>query len=423
MTEKIAFISEHASPLALLGGTDSGGQNVYVGELATQLAQQGFQIDIYTRWEDPRQPRVVDYQPGVRVIHIKAGPVAEIPKEELLVYMDAFAADMHSFIKKQAISYQLIHANFWMSGLVALMLKKSLNIPFVITFHALGHVRKHHQKELDKFPPERINIEEEIVQCADHIIAECPQDKSDLLNYYHANEEKVTVIPCGFNPMEFFPMYKELSRQLLKIDQKEKVILQLGRIVPRKGIDNVIRALALLNDTCCPLRLIVVGGEEQREGGSDSAEMTRLKELAEKLGVAKQVTFTGRKDRSSLKYYYGAADLFVTTPWYEPFGITPLEAMACARPVIGAAVGGIKYSVLEGKTGLLVPPDNPRMLSDRINLMLSNDKLLEVMGNNGYHHVLENFTWEKVAVRMKCLYEQVLNEKQVFSIVKELLKI
>jgi len=411
MSNKIAFISEHASPLALLGGTDSGGQNVYVGELAIQLADLGFEIDIYTRWDNPDKTKIVAYQAGVRVIHVEAGPIEEIAKEEIFCYMDEFTADMLGFINDEGLVYQLIHANFWMSGLVAANLKKVLNVPFVITFHALGHIRKLHQKEQDKFPPQRVAIEEEIVQCADHIIAECPQDKKDLLRYYHAEEEKVTVIPCGFNPQEFFPMYKELSRQLLHLDKTEKVILQLGRMVPRKGIDNVIRAVPLLKKAGINVRLVIVGGEEQLPGFSDGEEMTRLKELAEILGVMEQVTFTGRKDRKELKYYYAAADLFITTPWYEPFGITPLEAMACGTPVIGSRVGGIKYSIVDGKTGLLVSPNNPEMLADRIKLLFSNDKLLAVMGENAAQHVLDNFTWEKVAKSIKSLYERVLKEK------------
>ena len=410
MSNKIAFISEHASPLALLGGTDSGGQNVYVGELAVQLVELGFEVDIYTRWDDPAKSKVVLYQPGVRVIHVEAGPVEEVPKEQLLCYMDEFAADMLSFMRSSGLCYQLIHANFWMSGLVASNLKKSLQVPFVITFRALGHIRKLYQKEQDKFPAQRVAVEEEIVRCADHIIAECPQDRKDLLEYYHADEEKITVIPCGFNPQEFIPMYKEMSRERLNLDKEEKIILQLGRMVPRKGIDNVIRTVPLLKKTGMKIRLLIVGGEEQLPGTTHCAEMIRLKALAQSLGVAEQVTFTGRKERKELKYYYSAADLFITTPWYEPFGITPLEAMACGTPVIGARVGGIKYSVVDGKTGLLVTPNNPGMLADRVKLLLSNDRLLEVMGVNASRHVLENFTWEKVATSMKVVYEEVVEQ-------------
>ncbi|HEX8462934.1 MAG TPA: glycosyltransferase, partial [Segetibacter sp.] len=155
MKRKIAFISEHASPLASLGGVDSGGQNVYVAELAKHLASAGHQVDIYTRWEDLKLPKVIDWENNIRVIHVKAGPVSLVPKEELLSFMPGFRDDMIEFINAEKVSYNLIHANFFMSGLVAMWLKELLNIPFVITFHALGYVRQLHQGKSDKFPAER----------------------------------------------------------------------------------------------------------------------------------------------------------------------------------------------------------------------------------------------------------------------------
>jgi D-inositol-3-phosphate glycosyltransferase len=415
MNRKIAFISEHASPLALLGSTDSGGQNVYVGELAAQLIKSGFEIDIFTRWENPFAAQVISCQPGLRVIHVHAGPVEQVPKEEILPYMYDFREEMLNFIHAEGIVYELIHANFWMSGLVAMELKGILNIPFVITFHALGHVRKLHQKEQDKFPPQRGLIEEEIVRQADGIIAECPQDREDLVNYYDADPEKIAVIPCGFNPKEFFPMNQQQSRELLQLDKEEKIILQLGRMVPRKGIDNVIRSLALTNQDGLKVRLVIVGGEPALPGMEENDELKRLRKLAADLNVSEQVTFAGRKDRSELRHYYAAADIFITTPWYEPFGITPLEAMACGTPVIGANVGGIKYSVIDGKTGMLVPPNSPRLLSDRIKLLLGNGRLIRNMGDRAKQHVTEHFTWAKVAIKMRQFYNCILKQETVLS--------
>ena len=413
MNRKIAFISEHASPLASLGSTDSGGQNVYVGELAVQLVNLGYQVDIFTRREEVCIAQIVCYQPGVRVIHVDAGPAEQIPKEEILGYMDEFRIEMLSFIYTEQITYHLIHANFWMSGLIAMQLKKLLHLPFVITFHALGKVRMIHQKEQDKFPPQRITIEDEIVKNADWIIAECPQDKDDLMNHYNADARKIAIIPCGFNPEEFFPVYKDLCRKVLNLEEKGKIILQLGRIVPRKGVDNVIRALALLPSAREPVCLIIVGGENTNPEMAGHTELLRLKQLAASLGITDRVIFAGRKDRAELKHYYGAADIFVTTPWYEPFGITPLESMACGTPVIGAEVGGIKHTVIEGQTGLLVKPDDPQMLCDKISMLLNNERLLKTMGETAQQHVLQHFTWEKVALKMRQLYERLLNENLV----------
>ena len=410
MKKKIAFISEHASPLASLGGTDAGGQNVYVGELAIQLAKNDYLVDIYTRWEDANLPRVVTYHPGVRVIHVKAGPIQYIAKEELLGLMEEFKQDMLAFISSQQLYYQLIHANFWMSGLVAMRLKTLLNIPFVITFHALGHVRMRYQKEQDKFPLERLEIEETIVREADRIIAECPQDFEDLLNEYQADPSKLAIIPCGFNPREFFPENKNSAKKRLNIPENEVLILQLGRMVPRKGIDNVIRALPLLNTPGKKVRLMIVGGE----AGEPNDELHRLEALVSQLSLEDQVIFAGRKDRMVLRCFYDAADVFVTTPWYEPFGITPLEAMACGTPVIGANVGGIKHTVVDGKTGFLVPPKQPGVLADRISLLANNQRLIEHMGKQALEHVHQHFTWEKVAEKMLDLYQELIgNEKDM----------
>lgn len=409
MKKKIAFISEHASPLASLGGVDSGGQNVYVAELAKYISTMDYDIDIFTRRDNSSLPAVIQWLPGVRVIHVKAGPVQHIAKEELLPHMPEFRENMLSFINEENIRYALVHANFWMSALVAAQLKEALNIPFVVTFHALGHVRRIHQGDNDKFPPERITIEEETVRKADHIIAECPQDRMDLIQYYHASPDKITIVPCGFNPQEFCPVEQALARSIINLSTSEHVILQLGRMVPRKGVDNVVKSLALARKNNLSLRLLVVGGESDNPDPEFCPEIARLQNIAKEHDVLDFITFAGRKDREMLKYYYSAADIFITTPWYEPFGITPLEAMACGTPVIGSNVGGIKYSVADGKTGFLVPPNNPEALADKVCHLLENKSLLHSMKDNAIKRVNALFTWAKVANSATCLYENILH--------------
>jgi D-inositol-3-phosphate glycosyltransferase len=407
MKNTIAFISEHASPLATIGGVDSGGQNVYVAELAKHLIKDGYEIDIYTRWEDPDLPQVVEWLPGIRVIHAEAGPVTSIPKEEILQYMPQFTQSMLDFIRSEKVSYSLIHANFFMSGMVANNIKEELNIPFVITFHALGYIRKIYQREEDKFPANRIAIEEQLVQQADRIIAECPQDMDDLINYYHAPINKISIVPCGFSKKEFYPIDKAEARHLLKLDQNENIVLQLGRMVPRKGIDNVIRAMGRLGDLKSTTRLLVVGGETDHPDPELSPELARLYNVAWEENVSDRVTFAGRKDRNMLKYYYAAADVFITTPWYEPFGITPLEAMACGTPVIGSNVGGIKYSVVDNKTGFLVPPNNPNKLAEKIEVLLTDEQLRSTMQTNASQRVNTRFTWAHVSKRIANVYQLV----------------
>src|SRR5215204_77295 len=406
--KRIAFISEHASPLATLGGVDAGGQNVYVAELAKHLVKLNYIVDIFTRWEDPSTPGIVNWMKDIRVIHVKAGPIKYVQKEDIMPYMVEFRENMIRFIRMEAIHYDLVHANFWMSGLVAMELKWLMNIPFTITFHALGHVRRIHQKEQDKFPPERVTIEEQTVKIADHIVAECPQDREDLINYYRADPQKITIIPCGFSPTEFYPLSMTAARKALGLGIDEFVILQLGRMVPRKGVDNVITGVSKLKDFADKVRLVIVGGESDVPDPVRCPEIGRLQEIARNAGVCDRVLFTGRKDRNLLKYYYSAANVFVTTPWYEPFGITPLEAMACGTPVIGADVGGIKFSVTHAETGYLVPPKNPKALASKINHLLSKPHLIKKMQVNALKRVHNLFTWAKIAETIAAVYNEVL---------------
>jgi D-inositol-3-phosphate glycosyltransferase len=408
--KKIAFISEHASPLAHLGGVDTGGQNVYVAQLAKHLADQGHTVDLYTRREDNAIEKVVEWVPNIRVVHIKAGPAKVIPKEELLPFMPEFEQQMQAFINAEKLQYDLIHANFFMSGLIAMNLKEKMGIPFVITFHALGHIRRLHQKEEDKFPAERLVIEMKICKEADRIIAECPQDRDDLIEHYQAAPEKIAIVPCGFSQAEFYPINKQIARKILRINPDEKILLQLGRMVQRKGIDNVIRSVAALKKNADNVKVLIVGGNEDNMQDSNCPEYRRLSALAKSLGIEDQVQFAGKKNREHLKFYYAAADVFITTPWYEPFGITPLEAMACGTPVIGSNVGGIKYSVVDGVTGALVPPNDASALAEKVDEIINNESILNKMGQNALKHVNANFTWKKVATQVETVYNTVLRQ-------------
>lgn len=404
---KIAFVSEHASPMAAPGSIDCGGQNVYVANLALQLAQLDYEVDIFTRCDSPEQKQVVQWQPGVRVIHVPAGPTCFVPKEQLLPYMETFADFMISFAESQAFSYDLVHANFFMSGLVAQRVKEALSIPYVITFHALGLVRRKSQGTADLFPAERVEIEKDLLHDADLVIAECPQDRLDMERHYGAKRSHIEIVPCGFDPDELWPA-QEQARQMLGLDPQEFIVLQLGRMVPRKGVDNVIESLAVLRDDYgINARLLIVGGDVPQDGKPASPELARLMQLAASLDLQQQVVFTGQKSRAELTYYYSAANVFVTTPWYEPFGITPLEAMACATPVVGAAVGGIKTTVQEGVTGYLVPPKNPQALANRLALLHDSPAHAQQLGWQGWRRAHQHYTWRSVAERVAAIYEKV----------------
>jgi glycosyltransferase involved in cell wall biosynthesis len=406
--KRIALISEHASPLALIGGTDAGGQNVYVAQLATHLARRGWHVDVFTRRDKALARTVVEWKKGVRVIQVQAGPPRFLPKEEMLPYMEEFTANVLDFFRRQSSEYAVVHANFFMSGMVAQRIKRALHIPFVITFHALGRVRRAFQGEADRFPVSRIEIEEALVRDADRIVAECPQDLDDLTRLYGALPDKVTVIPCGFDPGELAPVGRE-ARSGLGIGAEEFVVLQLGRLVPRKGIDNVIRGVGCLRrQHAVRARLVIVGGNSDAPCAAATPEIARLTDIAREEGVLDQVLFTGRRGRDALPALYCAADVFVTTPWYEPFGITPVEAMACGVPVVGAAVGGVKYSVVDGKTGFLVPARDPAALADRLAMLARSPELALAMGREGQRRARQLFTWRRVAAQVAELYESVL---------------
>ncbi|MCU0950593.1 MAG: glycosyltransferase [Burkholderiaceae bacterium] len=363
---RIALISEHASPLADLGGVDAGGQNVYVAQVARWLVRAGHAVDVFTRRDAPGQG-IVQVRPGLRVIHVPAGPLRAVAKEELLPHMAEFARHMLRFCSSPAAEggYDVVHANFFMSGLVGLHVKQAFGWPLIVTFHALGLVRRQHHGRADGFPDERITVEQLLARRADAVVAECPQDADDLMHLYGADPRRLCIVPCGVDPSEMLPLDRALARSHLRIARDAFVVLQLGRLVPRKGIDNVVRALGELRRSqgICG-RLLVVGGD-------------------------------------------AAADVFVTTPWYEPFGITPLEAMACGRPVVGSRVGGIKYSVRNGLTGFLVPPRDPRALARRLGYLHRHRDHAEALGRAGLRRARAAFTWERVAQQLALVYRSV----------------
>jgi len=404
---RIAMISDHASPLAALGSADAGGQNVYVAHLTRCLADRGLQVDVFTRRDSADQPEVVAWYPNSTVIHVPAGPPEPIPKEQLLPHMDAFTRFVRRACRRRR--YDLLHANFWMSGLTAAEVKLSLDIPFVITFHALGRIRRVHQGTADRFPDSRFQHEERIARAADRILAECPQDRTDLMTHYYADPERISIVPCGFDPTELAPVPRSLARAKLGLPQNAFIVLQLGRLVPRKGIATAIEGFArFVRGKRVDARLLVVGGDACEPDPALTPEIARLARVADAEQVADKVIFTGRRDRHMLRYYYSAADVFVTLPWYEPFGITPLEAMACAVPVIGSRVGGIKYSVVDGVTGCLIPPRDPDALGECLAALHTNEELRRTMGHAGRERVLRMFTWRDVALDVEGVYEDVL---------------
>jgi glycosyltransferase involved in cell wall biosynthesis len=421
MTRRVAMISEHASPLALLGGVDAGGQNVYVDVVSRGLVAHGYETDVFTVRGDRDHPQVVTWADGVRVVEIPVDAGAPLPKDALWPYMPVFRDAIDRFADHEGAEYDLIHGNFWMSGWVTAELGSRWRVPTVQIFHATGVTKLREQGAADTSPVGRIEVEKGVVRSVDRLIAQCPAERDELLAEYGARADQIALIPSAVDTDRYKPVDKGHARRMLDIDPTEDVIVYIGRIVPRKDVRNIIRALALLkarrlatSGATMP-KLLVVGGETEQPDPDATPGIGVLHALAAELGVLDQVRFVGRRQPDELYLWYAAADVAVTTPWYEPFGLTPLEAMACSVPVIGSSVGGIAFTIADGQTGYLVPPRDPEALCDRLDDVLSDPERRRLMGQAGRARVLAAFTWQQVATRTAELYDDLLCERRALS--------
>jgi D-inositol-3-phosphate glycosyltransferase len=389
------MVSEHASPLAVLGGVDAGGQNVHVAALATALARRGNSVVVHTRRDDPSSPRRVQLAPGVVVDHVEAGPPVEIPKDDLLPHMDAFARDLRE--QWAADRPDVVHSHFWMSAVAALAAAGDLGIPVVHTFHALGTVKRRQQGAKDTSPPERLEIERGIATAVDRIVATCTDEVFELLRM-GADRRTISVIPCGVDVARFSPSGPAEPRQ----PGRHRVVAAC-RLVERKGIGNAITALADVPDT----ELHVAGGPDA-SGLPGDPEARRLRALAERAGVADRVVLRGRVGRGAMPALLRSADAVACVPWYEPFGIVPLEAMACGVPVVATAVGGQIDSVVHGATGVHVPPRDVSALAAALRELLADDARRAQFGREGRRRALRLYDHERIAAATHEVYEDVV---------------
>ena len=392
---KIDMVSEHASPLAELGGPDAGGQNVHVGALAAALGRRGHEVVVFTRRDSPDLPESVAFAPGVRVEHVPAGPPRRVPKDELLAYMGDFA--VHLSRRWLTRPPDVVHAHFWMSGVAALKGARSHRVPVVQTFHALGSVKRRYQAEADTSPPSRIRLESAIAREASAVIATCTDEVRELTAYGVAPDH-VFVVPCGVNTEDFRPEGPAAERG----DAPFRIVT-FGRLVPRKGVDTVIAALRHLPSA----ELIVAGGPDHRFLGGD-AEARRLTRLAQDQGVADRVILVGRVAHDDMPSLIRSADVAVSVPWYEPFGIAPVEAMACGVPVIASAVGGHLDTVVDGVTGLHVPARRPAALAELLRRLHANRALRRSLGTAAAEHVRDRYPWSRVAAETEAVYERLV---------------
>ncbi|MFI0424674.1 glycosyltransferase [Spongiactinospora sp. 9N601] len=381
---RIDLVSEHADPLAAVGGVDAGGQNVHVAALATALAARGHEVTVHTRRTSPDGPQAVPMAPGVTVEHVPAGPAMPLPKDELLPHMPAFAR--HLAARWAADPPDVAHTHFWMSGLAALAAAREVPVPVVHTYHALGTVKRRWQGDADTSPARRVGIETEIGVRADAIVATC-HDEAEELRAMGVPLSRVRVVPCGVDLELFRPDGPMAAR-----DGDRPRVLSIGRLVPRKGVETIIEALCQVPEA----ELVIAGGDVR------DAEAVRLAGLAARRGVADRVRLIGSVARADVPALLRSADVLVTVPWYEPFGMVPLEAMACGVPVIASAVGGHLDSV--AGCGLLIPPRRPRALAAALRELLCHPDLRAALEKAGERRAQARYGWPTVAAATETVY-------------------
>ncbi len=413
MIRRVAMISVHACPLAKLGGRDSGGMNVYVRELARDLGARGIEVDVFTRWREKDDPRIQPLGPNARVIHIASGPLGYWPKINVYEHLDEFTAKLIAEVEEQGRTYDVLHAHYWLSAKVARTLEQRWKIPTVQMFHTLGLVKREVMDEdIDGESDVRIEIEREAVRRSAAVVAASAIELGELRRFYKADPARVAVIPCGVDPEVFHPVRQADAREKLARDQCERLILFVGRIEQIKGIDVLLRAMALLffrrPDLRSEVCLLVVGGAlDPGDEAPETEKILELRRLVHEHRMEANVSFVGSRDQEDLALYYAAADVCAVPSLTESFGLVALEAMACGTPVVGTRVGGLQTVITDGESGLLVPAGDYEALAEAIARVLT-DARLRMHLAHGARDRAEHFTWRRVGDRMVELYERVL---------------
>ena len=419
---RIALICFHSSPVGRLGEKNTGGMNVYVRQLARELAAQGNDVDIFTRTHHGDEPRIIPIYPAdggsidgadtpsrhgtARVIHLDAGP-AHADKEDLLQYTGEFVDAALAFQRREGVEYALVHSHYWLSGVVGIELGRVWDAPHFATFHTLART-KQRARAGERETLERANAEQRIIDSAKALVVSTYIERDDISRLYQVNGTPIAVIPPGVDTALFSPADKRASRDSLGLPDT-RTILYVGRIEPLKGLDILIRAAALIHDGGIAdsedtTRLLIVGGTLEGD-----AEVERLRTLAAELGIGDTVTFTGSVEQGLLPAYYNAADVFVLPSWYESFGLVAVEAMACGTPVVVSRVGGLTTFVEHGKTGYLVPWRCPDAFARSLETLLENPSLRQAMGGAARRKA-NSMSWAAMANDMIACYHNVITD-------------
>lgn len=409
---RVCMLSVHTCPLAMLGGKETGGMNVYVRELSRELGRRGVLVDVFTRLQDPARRRVSDrLGAGGRVVHVKAGPAAPHDKNGIYDHLDEFIDGVDGFARSDGIQYDVIHSHYWLSGVVATSLRDRWDIPFLQMFHTLGHMKNSvAQRPEEQEYSARLSVETELVKQADALVAATPLERAQLSWLYGADPAKMRVIPCGVDLDQFMPIPMARAKECLGLPQNQRMILFVGRIEPLKGIDALLRAIALLVRRCPECRgglsVSIVGGDPDAAPEVMDAEMARLQNLRQELGISEVVTFRGARAQDILPCYYSAAEVVVVPSYYESFGMVALEAMACGTPVIASKVGGMAFTVQDGVTGFHFPFRDHEALSRRIEMIMLDADLRAKLGRQAAAWA-NHYSWSNIADQVIALYHDV----------------
>ncbi len=399
---RVALLSYHTSPLAAIGRSrDAGGMNVYIRELARHLAAAHVQVDCFTRWTDPDLPQILPLADNARIIHIPAGPLTPVHKNDLFALAPHFVAGIECFAISNRLDYDLLHSHYWLSGVAGMSLSRRWGAPHVTMFHTLARLKQQARPE-ETEPPLRIEQERQIIANVDGIIVATEDERQQISRLYGLPAQAMHTIPCGVDLDRFDPAGRQTARHALAntlgIAHDVPLLLFVGRLDPLKGPDLLIRMMAILRTYA---HLVILGGDEH------DPERARLRQLADELGVASQVHLLDAVPQDQLPIYYRAADLLTIASHYESFGLVAVEAMACGTPVIAPAVGGLPVIVREGINGALVSQRSPLAFADRVDSLLSDPARYARLAHYARASVTR-FSWPVIAAQVVEVYRDAL---------------
>lgn len=408
--ERVAMVTVHTSPVSVLGGKDAGGLNVYVRDLAGRLAAAGVDVDIFTRRFDPDTEPVVSVRPGVNVISIDAGPAEVVPKDDLYCFLPDFASEMALFSLRHGVRYDVIHSHYWLSGRTAQLLQRYWPTPTVHTYHTLAHLKnavtgiEQHESAL------RLRVERQLLEALDQFVAPNPDELAELVWGLGGRSSKICTIPPGIDLDRFRPVDAARARRELNLPDGP-LVLFVGRIDPIKDLPTLLRAFARLRTNFpaadAPKLLVIGGTVTERDGCAElGADLIPVLRQAELLGIAGDVIFRGAQPQDLLPLYYAAATVCAVPSLYESFGLVAVEAMACGLPVVATRVGGMKFTVEEDVSGLLVPRSDAVALAAALQRILENRDLRATMQVCARQAAIR-FAWHSVSAAVINLYERL----------------